>query len=482
MASHIRSLLGFLKTARQAHMEYILSASVPSPIYVIGNPSADLDSIISAIVYSYFAHNANHLTPPRVHIPLINLEDVSSGPEMRRLRPEFVEALWLSTGRHGSERWENTPESAGRVLKEHIVTVQDFRKDLGEPGSQGIFREHRGSDNNHDTDAILVDWNALPRRTGQGQGSINGIHHVIFHVLGCIDHHVEEGFLPPSDAIAPNQPLLVKPVGSCTSLVVNTLRERGLWSNHGSKGNGEAQIAQLALASILIDTANLTAKDKVTDSDIEAFNFLSPKITNNTDDPHTNQTDIITQYYNQIFATKQSSLDLLTVPEILVRDYKTWEEPRQPSPDDKRDYFRLGFCSAVRPLSWIIRKAGTSQAFLDALNGLANEETELDVVVVMTAFTSPAGGNDKNGQFCRELLICATHEGVEHAVDAFIASASSQLGLVDWKPLGGSDDDLQEDVKKVFDHDKPRRRVWIQTNVGKSRKQVAPLLREAARL
>lgn len=481
MASHVRSLLGFLKTARKAHMDYMLSASLPSPIYVVGNPSADLDSIISAIVYSYFAHNASHLTPPRAHIPLINLENVSSGPEMKRLRPEFVEALWLCTGKRGNECWENTPESAGDVLKEHIVTVQDFRNDLGIPGSQKGFRRMRGSDIDKDTDAILVDWNDLPNRTGRGQGSMLGIYHVIFHALGCIDHHVDEGFMPSPDAIAPNQPLLIKPAGSCTSLVVNALRERGLWN----QDNGEGQVAQLALASILMDTANLTAKDKVTDSDIEAFNFLSPKINNNNNnDPHTTQSDIIKQYYNQIHASKQSSLDLLTIPEILVRDYKAWEVPRQPDSDFPKKCFKLGFCSAVRPLSWIVHKAGTSQALLHALNKEVEIDIyDLDVVALMTTFTSPARQSGENEQFRRELLVCATHDRAGPIVDAFIERASSELGLMDWKLLDdGGDAELQEDVKKTFNNDEPRRRVWIQTNVAKSRKQVAPLMREAARL
>lgn len=53
-----RSLLQFLKEARHAHLQFLSSGvESQSPIYVVGNPSVDLDSIISAIVYSYFAHN-----------------------------------------------------------------------------------------------------------------------------------------------------------------------------------------------------------------------------------------------------------------------------------------------------------------------------------------------------------------------------------------------------------------------------------------
>lgn len=462
MAPRTRSLLQFLKEARHAHLQFLTTRS-PSPIYVLGNPSADLDSIISAIVYSYFAHNGGHLTPPRLHVPLINLSNVSAGPELKRLRPEFVKALWLCTGRSDErERWEDTPESAGEVLRECIVTVQDFATQLKQNG------EGRTS-----ADAILVDWNALPVRGDQrGQGSLDTLPSVQFNIMGCIDHHVDEGFLPSPDTLPQNQPFLVNKAGSCTSLVVKSLRQQGLWPGPGDEK--EPQVARLALASILIDTANLTAKDKVTDWDTDAFEFLSPQVDNGV---HTEQSDI-SSYYSQVQTAKQTSLNLLTVPEILTRDYKSWEEPR----DSGSGTVKLGFCSAVRPLPWIINKAGTAQQFLDYLHSLAKDE-ELDIVVVMTSFTSASGDGDKNEQFCRELLICAVDETMGGCLDGFVSKAGSQLGLTDWKPLGQDANygGLQE-VKTTFNQDKPWRRVWVQTDVSKSRKQVAPLLREAARL
>lgn len=464
MAPRARSLLQFLTEARHAHLQF-LSKRSPSPIYVLGNPSADLDSIISAIVYSYFAHNRSHLTPPRLHVPLINLANVSAGPELKRLRPEFGKALWLCTGRSNErEWWEDTPESAGEVLRECIVTVQDFASQLRQLGK-----------GQRSADVILVDWNALPVRGGQrGQGSLDTLPSVLFNVLGCIDHHVDEDFLPSPDAIPQNQPLLVKKAGSCTSLVVKSLRQQGLWSE--ADGEGEPQVAQLALASILIDTAKLAAKDKVTDWDTDAFEFLSPKVNSNA---HTEQSDV-PSYYSQIYTAKQTSLNLLTVPEILTRDYKSWEEPRQSGSGT----VKLGFCSAVRPLPWIIHKAGTAQQFLGYLHSLAKDEG-LDIVVVMTAFTSTSrDGGDKNEQFCRELLICAVDETVGSCLDSFVTKASSQLGLIDWKPLGQDTDGngVVQEVKTTFNQDKPWRRVWVQTDLAKSRKQVAPLLREAARL
>lgn len=480
-----RSLLQFLKEARNAHLQFIASRA-ESPIYVVGNPSVDLDSIISAIVYSYFAHNRNHINPPRPHVPLINLPTVSAGPELRRLRPEFVKALWLCTGKSG--RWDDTPESAGEMLREHIVTVQDFATHLGDARGQ-----KRGQ---CDVDAIMVDWNAMPVRSSEGprsRGSVDGLSSVTFQVLGCIDHHADEGFLPSTELLSPNQPLVVKPAGSCTSLVVNTLREQSLWSDEGAKENDdkteETQVAQFAIAAILIDTANLTSKDKVTTSDTDAFAFLSPKLeplhhiqpaesTSNQNQAHT----ITTQYYNQVQEAKQNSLDLLTVDEILVRDYKYWEEPSQHTTSNT---VKLGFCSTVKSLPWIINKAGNPQTLLDSLNSLCTQEN-LDIVVVMTAFTNAS--REHKDQFCRELLICTvndTHHGTNdslaNALNAFVAQSAPKLGLVDWSPLDDVDGTTaQEDVKPALSQDKPQwRRLWVQTNVAMSRKQVAPLLRGA---
>lgn len=461
MASKIpsRSLLTFLKEARRAHLQFLSSGS-PSPIYVVGNPSVDLDSIISAIVYSYFAHNRAHITPVRPHVPLINLSNVSAGPELRRLRPEFVKALWLCTGKSESEKWEDTPESAGDMLREHIVTVQDFAEQLRERYIQEQC-----------ADALMVDWNAMPVRDGQrGRGSLDGLSSVVFQVVGCVDHHLDEDFLPSAESLPSGQPLVVKQAGSCTSLVVNTLREKGLWQG-GDKGDtGDMQVAQLAVSSILIDTANLTSKDKTTNHDTDAFAFLSPKIHNEPNTVHT----MTTPFYEQIHTTKQNSLDLLTVDEILVRDYKQWEEkPRGES-------VRLGFCSTVRSLPWIIRKAGDSRKLLGSLRVLCDREG-LDIVVVMTAFTSPV----RDSQFCRELLVLAAdgdnkNEVVKEALDSFISKANSQLGLADWYPLeDGVSETSSQDIKSTLNQDESWRRVWVQTNLSMSRKQVAPLLREA---
>lgn len=473
----LQNLLRFLKQARQTHLSFITGALLSSsraetPIYVVGNPSADLDSAISVIVYSYFAHNCIPIECPRPHIPLINLPNVPSGPELRRLRPEFVKAFCLAIKTpsvEGEDAWDETPESAARILHEHILTVTDFAAHL---------RQHHAEPTDHriTADATLLDWNALPHRSADGQrgkGSIDGLLSVDFCTVGCIDHHVDEGFLPPAESLPRGQPLLVRPAGSCTSLVVSTLRELDLWQAN-TEGNATStetmQLAKLALAPVLIDTTNLTAKDKVTDADADAVRFLLLQIDQCKSTPGSNWDR--DAFYERILHAKQNSLDLLTVDEILGRDYKQWTETAQLGSTS----IQIGFCSIVKSIPWIVRKAGSAEAFLDALQAFAKRR-DLGIVVVMTAFTSSA----QDGKFCRELVACALHNGATvHALEAFTAQAGPQLGLQEWNAVEGDSEDYSQAIRRAFNSDAPVwRRIWLQNDVTKSRKQVAPLVRGA---
>ncbi|KAE8380820.1 hypothetical protein BDV26DRAFT_119780 [Aspergillus bertholletiae] len=455
------SLFRFLKTSLQAHRRFLSGTLTRAEalIYVIGNPSADLDSIISTITYSYFANNTD-----RHHVPLINLPNVPSGSELRRLRPEFVKALWLSThppGR-GEEPWEETPESAGAILRDHILTVADFNAHMKENGRYN--EEHQIG-----ADAILIDWNALPIGTADGQkgkGRLDGLPTVEFNVIGCIDHHQDDGFLHPGV-----EPKVIEKSGSCASLVIHALNKGGLWSEgRAEEGQtprmaAEEKVASLAVVPVLIDTANLTAKDKVTQFDIQAVDFLTTRFNKDTIDSN--------KLYTQVLEAKQNSLDLLTVDEILDRDYKQWTEtpPREPGSP-----INIGFCSMVRSIPWVVRKAGSPQEFLDAVYGFAAKR-ELGVVVVMTAFSS---GDDK---FHRELFVCALEEGP--AVDVlknFVKQFSSQLGLEAWSSLNGDEGPLSTAIRDTLNGDNTHkwRHLWTATDTTKSRKQVAPMMREAA--
>lgn len=469
----MRSLLQFLKEARQIHLRFVSGSlgSAKPPIYVVGNPSADLDSMISAIVYSYFAHRRTPASSPRSHIPLLNLPGIPSGKELCRLRPEFVKALWFSTSYppiSEDEKWENTPASAGETLKEHIVTVSDFSTHLRQYGKDDVQLR---------ADITMVDWNALPVQVERGKGSLTGLENVLFTVVGYLDHHDDEKFVPHPDTLRTLCPCpsIIQSTGSCASLVVTWLegtrllqeQEPGVETNETKK-----QLALLALSPILIDTANLTSKTKTTDVDITAVDILSNMLCGSNAGAAMAETTR-SEIYNQILETKQNGLDLLTVDEILDRDFKQWTEKTARS----QEKLEIGFCTVVKPIQWIVGKAGSCQSFLDCLSSFSRSR-RLDIVVVMTAFNS-------TGQFCRELFVCALNHGV--AVDIlkseFVPDAVSQLDLRDWYALakGEMDQEEAQGMRSVLNSDDRGswKHLWIQRDVGKSRKQVAPLLRSA---
>jgi len=460
------TLLQFLRQARQVHLQFISGALSESPIYVIGNPSADLDSIVSAIIYSYCANNRLPIQAPRFHIPLLNLPNVPAGPELHKLRPEFVTALWSSTNfpaLRSEEKFENTQHSSGNLLREHFVTVADFTHALQD---QNILKQILA-------EATLVDWNALPcpSKNDKGFGSLTGLPTVSFRALGCIDHHIDEHYMSSAESLPKDQPLIIQPgPGSCASLITRELQQRSLWERTAEM----AQVAKLALSAVLIDTSNLTAEGKVTDVDREAVQSLRGQIEGELKASSTEHKWEMEVFYDAILRAKQNSLDLLTLDEVLDRDYKVWTETSQSSGKT----VKLGFCSSVKPIRWIVQKAGKPEQFIDAARSFATSaEKDLDVLVVMTAFT----GSD--GQFCRELFVSVVRENESalEGVKAFVEQASSQLGFIDWSPLDGEEiPELTEDCLSVLNEDSPYwRRLWVQTNAAGSRKQVAPLLRTA---
>jgi exopolyphosphatase len=465
------TLLQFLRQARQLHRQFLSGALSESPIYVIGNPSADLDSIVSAIIYSFCANNRLPLKAPRPHIPLLNLPNVLAGPELYRLRPEFATALWLSTNfpaLRAEEQFENAQDSAGNLLGSHLVTVADFAQNLKE---QNIFKQLLA-------EATLVDWNSLPIPSDKdkGSGSLPGLPGVTFRAVGCIDHHVDEKFMSSTESLPENQPLIIQPgPGSCASLVTRDLQNRTLMGDGQAISAEMVQVAKLALSAVLIDTSNLTAEGKVTDVDREAVKTLQSQIAGQLEAAKVPQDKWNLQaFYEGVLNAKQNSLDLLNLDEVLDRDYKDWTETAQSSGKT----VKMGFCSSVKPIRWVVQKAGTPEKFLDAVRSFAaTAEKELDVVVVMTAFTAA------DGSFCRELFVCVVRENESalEGVKAFVEQTTSRLRLEEWSPLDGENISELGDVCSALNwSDTPFwRRLWIQKNAAGSRKQVAPLLRTA---
>ena len=233
-----------------------------------------------------------------------------------------------------------------------------------------------------------------------------------FNVVGCIDHHVDEEYVPHGA----DPRIVTTGIGSCTSLVVRHLREQGLWpevAGNSAEGgtarlaweggdvedDGLNQITRLALAPILIDTSSLRATgDKCSDTDREAVRFLESILTSRTGELTGSETSFSMSSqqqqqqkqqqwdrntaYNAISSAKTNSLSLLTMQETFDRDYKAWTEPTtnitsgtnetitslsEKDEGERGQKINIGITSLVKPLSWLVRHAGGVGQFVDEI-------------------------------------------------------------------------------------------------------------------
>ncbi|KAI1210903.1 DHH phosphoesterase [Annulohypoxylon truncatum] len=408
-----KSLRAFLSTARAA-----LTAPPskrPAPLhFVVGNEAADLDSLCSTLLLAYFRSCA----PPHVtHVPLCHLPRADLA-----LRPEFDAVL----GRAG-------------VGGEDVLTLSELPK--------GIRPE--------DTRWLLVDHNVLTGRLGKEFGD---------RVVGCVDHHDDEGVVP-KDA----DPRVIEKAGSCMSLVVEQCRETwdALTKGKGDgKGEGKGdltkkaeinrQLAYLALAPILIDTANLGNKDKTTAHDERAVEIAEGYIVPSTSNAATTSSADVydrAKFFAEVSALKED-ISQMSARDVLRKDYKAWTEGA----------LKLGTSSVPQSFATLIKQAGGESALLAELDRWI-DENGLDVMVVLTT------SKDDEGKFTRELMVWT--RGLPHVVSAvkgFIEDeGKAELGLQAWG----------EGKLDMEDGEGNWRRCWRQERVEFSRKKIAPMLRDA---
>jgi exopolyphosphatase len=377
------------------------------------------------------------MSPPKsaftpLYVPITNLTAADI-----QLRPEFLAAF-----KHAN------------IEAKHLITLDDL------PPLSDI----RTGLKPENTKWILVDHNAL-------QGQLGKLYSA--SVAGVIDHHDDEGKVPEDTG---DEPHVIEKSGSCSSLVANYCRStwdtlsRSALSSGAAHAQGDklldddavvkrwdAQVAQLILASILVDTGNLQDENKTTEHDRKAVEYLEAKI---MICPQLSTQFDRTTFYKEINAAKKD-IDGLQLQDILRKDYKQWDHGN----------LKLGISSVVKPINFLQKKAGDEssaqppdEAFLEALKHFA-EERELDMYTVMTTSTS------SEGNFQRELLLWAFNERAVSAAKAFATNSESELGLENW--------DVSSRVTKG-DYGKDQwRNIWFQRQVQHSRKRVAPLLREA---
>ncbi|KAK3353266.1 hypothetical protein B0T25DRAFT_207099 [Lasiosphaeria hispida] len=397
MASPARvSLKTFLSTARKALSTP--SAQRLNPLtFVIGNESADLDSICSAVLLAYFR---THTPPHTLHIPLSNLPRADLA-----LRPELTAIL-----------------GPAGLNPDDLLTLSDIPKDGLRPGQ---------------TQWLLVDHNAptgflanhLTTTTSAGSNPL----------IGCIDHHDDEGVIPTS-----SRPRIFAKCGSCMSLVLDHIKPT--WTALPPSREIDTQLSHLALGPILIDTTNLASKDKTTGWDVRAVELAEAKLLQTGGYDRTSYFDAITELKEDISG--------LSYRDVLRKDYKRWADGG----------LVLGMSSVVQGVEYLTTELGDSAGFLEALASWAREQG-LDIAAVMTV-------SRPQGVFTRELLVWAFGEEGVKVARQFVDKNEGALGLETWGEglLDGEDGEKGE-----------WRACWTQRQVESSRKQVAPMLREAMR-
>ncbi|RKU47193.1 Exopolyphosphatase [Coniochaeta pulveracea] len=389
----ISSLKSFLITARKALLSPPSSGTKPLT-FVIGNESADLDSLCSAIALAYLR---SHIPPHnKLHIPLANLYR----PDLV-LRPEMGAVL----------------KKAG-VEFDDLLTLTEFDQveDL-EP---------------QDTRWVLVDHNAL---TGSLRDRFGD------RVVGCVDHHDDEGVVPLETG---DEPRIVQKCGSCMTLVAKSGGD--VWRTMADQMQRDqvAQLAHLVLGPILIDTTNLTSKDKTTPTDVRAVESVEGVLK-----------ELGVRYdrdaYHKELSLLKEDLSSLSYRDIFRKDYKSWKEGG----------FKLGTSSVSQGLHYLLERIGEKDKLLTELKKWADEQ-ELDIVTIFTTL-HPQGG------FARELMVWALNDKAVKVVKDFVKSNSETLGLETWE------DGQLDDTSSASQW----RACWRQLRTEHSRKQTAPMLREA---
>lgn len=422
---------------------------------VLGNSSCDLDSFICAFTLSYFYNAKPDATKHHRHpifVPVLNLPFIQTG-DLWRLRPEFgvavrgaVDGLSSQTNARPSDDIVKAQQDRDKTLLEHLITIHE----LSTSDNTISSLKHAFAPSGHfpatsstsKVDVILVDHNSPAIETLNEEDT-----KARFNVVGCIDHHVEEHYVPEKA-----HPWIVQlGIGSCQSLVTQHLRKLNMWTIDQSRDKlpGFRQISRLALAPILVDTWDLKAPgNRVSQIDRDQADFL---------DDFTGDDFDREDLFSQAQAAKESSLNLLDMQEIFSRDYKSYLETTK---DHKQVY--IGIASVVQSLEWLVEHARGKEKLINEIEKYSRGgEKQLEIFGLLTR----AGER-------KEVAFFAFGQRGMQAIEDFEQTAE-ELKLQSW----AEDDELANLLNERIG--KSKWHVWWMGDVSKSRKQVGPLIRNS---
>jgi exopolyphosphatase len=263
-------------------------------------------------------------------------------------------------------------------------------------------------------------------------------------VVGIIDHHEDEHLHTTAT------PRMIKPVGSCASLV--TQQFRSVLESGSAKQFKDAAI--LLLSAILIDTGALKPKGKAIEEDYQAAQLLMP-LTGLATDVGSIAGDgshipaPLQEYFGALSLAK-SSVGHLSTRDLLRRDYKEY---------DYSTGTRCGLATVpVKLEPWHERDIDEFWEGADAWMA----ERKLHVLGILTTYKSA-----KKGKGRRQSVWVVRGEGKEFdklANQLFRGIEKSELQV--------------EDIGKLKGQKKRRVRVYQHQNTKATRKAVAPLVQK----
>ncbi|KAI0767405.1 DHH phosphoesterase [Fomes fomentarius] len=434
----VTALSTFLKERKVAYLDAVKAGNGKEWTVVMGNEAGDLDSIASAIAYSWYASKLRGTTAVSL---------IQTPRSELRLRAENLLALELA---------KLNPET-------DILCIDDIPVGQSDP-----FPSHNFA---------LVDHNRLqPRFTRENSGA---------RVVAVVDHHEDEGLY--RDTADPR--LIVVPTGSCASLVTQLFEEHLSASAAASDSETEEippELATLLLCSVLIDTNGLKLGGKAEAADLRAARFLISRAakadsTAQQDSGTINSSAVSkapslgavneealhetpgVQELNAILQERKASVSHLRSLDLLKRDYKEYTMSPAQAPSKE---ILVGLSSVpVGFQSWLPRDEdfwSETEKFM--------QERGLTVLGILTSFREhPEPGKSGRGKHRREQMYVVRGDN-DLATALFDA-------LEDTEDLNLKRRKFPEYGVHIGFGDSYRARVWKQKNVDATRKVTAPLVK-----
>lgn len=387
----------------------------------------------------------------------------------------------------------NTPRAELRLRAENLHALK--LSSLDPHGNQDALLcldDVRGSPEGADvvfpsSQIVLVDHNKLLDSYAAFSGSAS--------VCAIVDHHADEGH---HASASPR--LITLEAGSCASLVGSVIQThiKESVSDPSTTSQVPPEVATILLCAILVDTNGLKTGGKARQVDYDSAAFLIPfATTSGALSPYqplsasasgnlvADTQDVIYRNLADDLLERKSAVDHLGTIDLLKRDYKEYLWKYTPDSSSSSE-LRVGLSTVPLGLKPWLKKEGRDKFWTELLTWM--DGRDLDVEGILTSFRSASHKEGKKGKHKRQLLFVVRDASTSQARKIDTQRLAERL----FESLGKNKDlKLEERDTKKWDADiesaalgikdserKVFVKAWKQGDVEKTRKFVAPLLKD----